>query len=71
MIIFIFRETEAQLTDRLHKEKRSREEEARQMQERAADMIQELEKELEAMRGSMSKVTVLIIIKLHVSYGNR
>ena len=46
------RETEAQLTDRLQKEKRSREEEARQMQERAAGMIQELEKELEKMRGS-------------------
>lgn len=49
------RETEAHLTDRLHQEKRSREEEARQMQESAATMIKEMEKRLEALRDGMTK----------------
>lgn len=47
------RETEAHLNDCLQKEKRSREEEARQMQERASSMINEMEIKLDKLRGGV------------------
>lgn len=49
-MLHLIRETEAHLTDCLQKEKRSREEEARQMQERAYTMIKELEIKLDKLR---------------------
>lgn len=42
----------------MYKEKRLREEEARQMQERAASLIEEMEKKVEALRGGMCIIII-------------
>ena len=57
------------MTDLLYKEKRSREEEVRQMQERAATMIKEMEKKLEALRGGTCNYSESLVS--YVAYPNR